>query len=244
MYSIREIFDTLQGEGARAGRRSVFVRFSGCNLWNGRPEHRSRGKGACAAWCDTDFWRGSQQTAAQIADQMDALWPPTGDPTEMRWCVLSGGEPLLQVDAPMLDVLRQRGWSVALETNGSIDPGDAVMARLDWVTVSPKLGAPCELLRASEVKVVLPGVAPSGTPWTADQLHDLSRRYHDAQFWVQPLDPGPVGMDVGETHLHVLPNDTSLRARYDAAVDLCVRWVRENPRWGVSLQTHKYLNIP
>jgi 7-carboxy-7-deazaguanine synthase len=151
-YAVKEIFYTLQGDGALTGRPAVFCRFSGCNLWSGREEDRAD---AACPFCDTDFVGmngtegGRYRDAAALADQIAALWP---DGHGNRFVVCTGGEPLLQLDAVLIDALHQRGFEIALETNGTLKPP----AGLDWICVSPKAGAPLQLTHGNEVKVVLP----------------------------------------------------------------------------------------
>jgi 7-carboxy-7-deazaguanine synthase len=151
-YAVKEIFLTLQGEGAHAGRASVFCRFSGCNLWSGREQDRA---GATCRFCDTDFvgtdgtLGGRYDTADQLADTIAAQWK--GIPTN-RYAVLTGGEPLLQLDAPLIEALHARGFTIAVETNGTIDPP----AGLDWICVSPKAGADLAIRRGHELKLVYP----------------------------------------------------------------------------------------
>ncbi|HVV42068.1 MAG TPA: 7-carboxy-7-deazaguanine synthase [Nitrobacter sp.] len=151
-YAVKEIFLTLQGEGAHAGRASVFCRFSGCNLWSGREE--DRGEAACR-FCDTDFvgmdgtLGGRYATADALADAIAAQW--TG-PHVHRYVVLTGGEPLLQVDAPLIDALHARGFEIGIETNGTIAPPEG----LDWICVSPKAGADLRLIKGHELKLVYP----------------------------------------------------------------------------------------
>ncbi|MCA1455055.1 7-carboxy-7-deazaguanine synthase [Bradyrhizobium sp. BRP22] len=151
-YAVKEIFLTLQGEGAHAGRASVFCRFAGCNLWSGREQDRA---GATCQFCDTDFvgtdgtLGGRYASAAALADIIAAQW--TGDNVE-RYVVLTGGEPLLQVDAPLIEALHARGFAIGVETNGTIMPPDG----LDWVCVSPKGGAELMVRKGNELKLVYP----------------------------------------------------------------------------------------
>jgi 7-carboxy-7-deazaguanine synthase (Cx14CxxC type) len=145
-YTVKEIFLTAQGEGANIGRTAVFIRFAGCNLWSGREEDRAT---ATCRFCDTDFVGGSRYAGAdELADAAASLWPAAPH----RMAVLTGGEPLLQVDAELLAALRSRSFYVAVETNGT----QPLPARLDWVCVSPKAGAPLVLSRADELKLVYP----------------------------------------------------------------------------------------
>jgi 7-carboxy-7-deazaguanine synthase len=136
-YAVKEIFYTLQGEGAQTGRPSVFCRFAGCNLWSGREADRAR---AICSFCDTDFVGtdgtdgGRYRDAEALADRIGALWPQRAP---ARFVVCTGGEPLLQLDRPLIDALHDRGFEIAIETNGTILPPPG----LDWVCVSPKAGA-------------------------------------------------------------------------------------------------------
>jgi 7-carboxy-7-deazaguanine synthase (Cx14CxxC type) len=151
-YAVKEIFYTLQGEGALTGRPAVFCRFSGCNLWSGREEDRAE---AVCTFCDTDFVGmdgsngGRYPDAAALADAVAAAWP---EGQGSRFVVCTGGEPLLQLDRPLVDALHARGFDVAIETNGTLPapPG------IDWVCVSPKAGAPLVVTAGDELKVVVP----------------------------------------------------------------------------------------
>ncbi|MGY3621277.1 7-carboxy-7-deazaguanine synthase [Bradyrhizobium sp. USDA 10063] len=151
-YAVKEIFLTLQGEGAHAGRASVFCRFAGCNLWSGREQDRAS---ATCQFCDTDFvgtdgtLGGRYASAAALADIIATQW--TGDNVG-RYVVLTGGEPLLQVDAELIDALHARGFAIGVETNGTITPPDG----LDWVCVSPKAGAELVVRKGNELKLVYP----------------------------------------------------------------------------------------
>jgi 7-carboxy-7-deazaguanine synthase len=151
-YAVKEIFYTLQGEGALTGRPAVFCRFAGCNLWSGREEDRAD---AACPFCDTDFVgidgsNGGRYAAADaLADKIAAQWPG-GQPA--RFVVCTGGEPLLQLDAPLIDALHGRGFEIAVETNGTI----AVPPGLDWICVSPKANNPLVLTTGDELKVVVP----------------------------------------------------------------------------------------
>ena len=151
-YAVKEIFLTLQGEGAQAGRASVFCRFAGCNLWNGREQDRAI---ATCQFCDTDFvgtdgtLGGRYATAGDLSDTIATQW--TGEPAN-RYVVLTGGEPLLQVDRALIDALHVRGFAVAVETNGTIAPPDG----LDWICVSPKAGAELVVRNGHELKLVYP----------------------------------------------------------------------------------------
>jgi 7-carboxy-7-deazaguanine synthase (Cx14CxxC type) len=150
-YAVKEIFLTLQGEGAHAGRAAVFCRFSGCNLWTGREEDRA---GAVCTFCDTDFvgmdgtLGGRYATADDLAETVAAQWTGTGS----RYVVLTGGEPLLQVDDALVAALHARGFTIAIETNGTVDPPDGI----DWICVSPKAGANLRIRKGHELKLVYP----------------------------------------------------------------------------------------
>jgi len=151
-YTVKEIYYTLQGEGANTGRPAVFLRFAGCNLWTGREEDRAD---AVCTFCDTDFvgtdgpGGGKFATAKDLATAVAAAWPD-GDPA--RFVVCTGGEPLLQLDAPLVNALHTAGFAIAVETNGTQLPP----AGLDWITVSPKAEAPVVLTSGDELKLVYP----------------------------------------------------------------------------------------
>lgn len=178
-YSVKEIFYTLQGEGAQAGRPAVFCRFAGCNLWSGREEDRAD---AVCTFCDTDFvgtdgqGGGKFRTAAELARAISARWP-ADDRSGTRYVVCTGGEPLLQLDAPLIDALHEAGFEVAVETNGT----QPAPSGLDWICVSPKAGAPVVLTEGSELKLVYP--QPLAMPERFESL-----RF--AHFFLQPMD-GP-----------------------------------------------------
>ena len=152
-YQVKEIFYTLQGEGANAGRPAVFCRFAGCNLWSGREQDRAS---AICQFCDTDFvgtdgtMGGKFHGADALARQIEAQWPPTDK--DHRFVVMTGGEPLLQVDTELIAALHARGFQIAVETNGTI----AAPAGIDWICVSPKAGASWVQREGQELKVVWP----------------------------------------------------------------------------------------
>ncbi|MGP8209698.1 MAG: 7-carboxy-7-deazaguanine synthase [Acidimicrobiales bacterium] len=179
-YLVKEIYYTLQGEGAHAGRPAVFCRFSGCNLWTGREEHRAR---ATCQFCDTDFvgtdgpGGGRFETPKDLAGAVAATWPARRCSRASPYVVCTGGEPLLQLDAPAVDALHGHGFSVGVETNGTRlgPPG------LDWVCVSPKAGAELKLERGHELKLVYP---QQGAPPEAYEDMNFER------FSLQPMD-GP-----------------------------------------------------
>jgi 7-carboxy-7-deazaguanine synthase (Cx14CxxC type) len=175
-YSVKEIFYTLQGEGLQAGRAAVFCRFAGCNLWSGREADRQT---AVCRFCDTDFvgtdgtLGGKFETAAALAARIAQQWPV--DQPLRRYVVLTGGEPLLQVDDALVDALHEHSFEVAVETNGTI----AAPAGIDWICVSPKAGAPLVQTRGHELKLVYP--QPALLP---DQLEGLAFDH----FLLQPMD--------------------------------------------------------
>jgi 7-carboxy-7-deazaguanine synthase len=153
-YTVKEIFYTLQGEGAQSGRAAVFCRFSGCNLWNGREEDRAR---AVCKFCDTDFVGigpdgGRFADADALADVVDACWKGRSEDAAQKYVVCTGGEPLLQLDEAAITALHRRGFEVAVETNGTQEAPSS----LDWVCVSPKAGAPLVQRSGNELKLVFP----------------------------------------------------------------------------------------
>ena len=208
-YQVKEIFYTLQGEGANAGRPAVFCRFAGCNLWSGREEDRAS---AVCRFCDTDFVGtggpdgGRFTRARDLAAAIAGRW--TGDAAGQRFVVFTGGEPLLQLDAALLEAVHAHGFEIAVETNGTI----AAPPGIDWICVSPKAGAPLAQTRGHELKVVVP---QDGLD--LDTLAGLAfeRRY------LQPMD-GP-----------------AVAGNTQWAIAHCLR----DPRWRLSVQTHKFLGI-
>jgi 7-carboxy-7-deazaguanine synthase (Cx14CxxC type) len=177
MYTVKEIFYTLQGEGANAGRAAVFCRFSGCNLWTGREADRAT---AICDFCDTDFVGvgpdgGKFATAAELASAVASRWPL--ESRERRFVVCTGGEPLLQLDAEAVAALHREGFEVAIETNGTQD----APLGIDWICVSPKAGAPLVLRHGSELKLVFP--QPDFGP---ERFESLDFEH----FFLQPMD-GP-----------------------------------------------------
>jgi 7-carboxy-7-deazaguanine synthase (Cx14CxxC type) len=210
MYRVREIFYTLQGEGAQSGRPAVFCRFSGCNLWSGHGEDQFR---ALCRFCDTEFVgtggeNGGEYTDSNIlADCIQSLWPSQA--TLTRYVVFTGGEPLLQLDMPLIQAMQARGFEVAIETNGTIRAPEGI----DWICVSPKVGAPLIQDSGNELKLVI--------PQNGQNLADYEYLAFD-HFYLQPMD-GPER-----------DKNTAL------AVETCLR----HPHWKLSLQIHKYLQIP
>jgi len=182
-YALTEIFDTIQGEGGMVGQRMVFVRFAGCNLWNGLEAGRPSGKGDCARWCDTDFQPRLALSCEAILDQVNTLWPPDDG---SRWVCLTGGEPMLQVTVELLEALRAARWKVAVETNGTVESD--LYPLIHHVTLSPKGGSTVSLERPDVLKVVLPGA------WTIHDLDALLARHKPAMAYVQPQAGHPVGV--------------------------------------------------
>lgn len=176
-YAVKELFKTLQGEGAQVGRAAVFCRFSGCNLWSGREVDRPS---AICQFCDTDFvgtdgvGGGKYSDAEQLAAAIAATW---GDQCKRRYVVFTGGEPLLQLDDTLIQAVHRHGFEIAIETNGTIEPPVGI----DWICVSPKAGTELKLTRGSELKLVYPqaNLGPL-------QLQDLQFEH----YWLQPMD-GP-----------------------------------------------------
>jgi 7-carboxy-7-deazaguanine synthase (Cx14CxxC type) len=209
VYSVKEIYYSLQGEGVQAGRPAVFCRFTGCNLWSGREQDRTR---AVCRFCDTDF-RGTDgpgggrfHDPAALAEQVRAAWPGnTGRP----FVVCTGGEPLLQLDTELIAALHAQGFEIAVETNGTrlAPPG------IDWLCVSPKAGAPLVQMSGDELKLVFPQVGAM-----PEAFGGLGFRY----FLLQPMD------------------GAELAANTRATVAYCMA----HPRWRLSVQTHKILDIP
>jgi 7-carboxy-7-deazaguanine synthase len=178
-YAVKEIFYTLQGEGAQSGRAAVFCRFAGCNLWSGRENDRAS---AVCQFCDTDFvgvnglGGGRFETAGDLAEAIVAQWPPE-HPAGTRFVVCTGGEPLLQVDRELIDALHVHEFEIAVETNGTV----AAPVGLDWICVSPKAGAPLVQTTGDELKLVFP------------QTNALPEKFEGLEFrnfFLQPMD-GP-----------------------------------------------------
>ena len=208
-YSVKETFLTVQGEGGQAGRPAVFLRFAGCNLWSGREQDRAM---AVCSFCDTEFvgtdgdGGGKFADAGALSDHVASMWiGRDGDP---KLVVCTGGEPLLQLDAPLIEALHARGFEIAVETNGTL----AAPAGIDWVCVSPKAAAPVVQTSGQELKLVFPQAL--AMPHRFEAL-DFER------FWLQPMD-GP-----------------DQAANTAAALDYCLK----NPKWRLSVQTHKYIGV-
>ncbi|OUW06243.1 MAG: 7-carboxy-7-deazaguanine synthase [Betaproteobacteria bacterium TMED156] len=208
-YQIKEIFYTLQGEGINSGRPAVFCRFSGCNLWSGKPLDRDN---AICKFCDTDFvgtngsLGGKYNSANKLSKTISEIWPKKNN--IKKFVVLTGGEPMLQVDKNLIDALHLYEFEVAVETNGTISCPDIV----DWICVSPKYGSKLIQKKGEELKLVFPqnGVYPN-------KFLNLDFKY----FLIQPMD-GPLALE-----------------NTKKAIDFC----KNNPKWQLSIQSHKLLGI-
>jgi 7-carboxy-7-deazaguanine synthase (Cx14CxxC type) len=215
-YAVKEIFYTLQGEGAQTGRAAVFCRFAGCNLWSGREADRST---AVCRFCDTEFvgvdgpGGGRFDSAEELATAIERTWPADsgeqGSGLGQRFVVCTGGEPLLQLDASLIAALHKRAFEIAVETNGTI----AALEGVNWLCVSPKAGAALVQRSGDELKLVFPqaGADPA-------DFELFSFRH----FFLQPMDG----------------------AESEANTRLALRYCLDHPQWRLSLQTHKILGIP
>lgn len=209
MYHVKEAFYTLQGEGAQAGRASVFCRFSGCNLWSGREIDRVSAK---CSFCDTDFIGtdgqngGKFSNASSLAKHIASLWP-TQSENVVPYVVFTGGEPLLQLDASLIASLHSYGFEVAVETNGTLPPPPGI----DWLCVSPKANNTLAITRGDELKLVFP---------QADAPPEQFAGLGFTHFFLQPMDLTP---------LHQNTNTVALATAYCMA----------HPQWRLSLQMHK-----
>src|SRR6185437_8171128 len=200
-YKVKEIFYSIQGEGANAGRAAVFCRFAGCNLWSGREQDRAD---AVCKFCDTDFVGGTKyETSEDLSRAILSAW--TGG-TRHRFVIFTGGEPALQLDSDLIAAIHDDRFEIAIETNGTIRPP----AGIDWICVSPKAGTEIVVTAGDEVKLVYPqdGVDPK-----------RFEAWPFARHYLQPMD-GP----------NVVTNTR-------AAVAYCLA----NPKWRISLQTHKFM---
>lgn len=216
MYTVKELFPTLQGEGAHAGRAAVFCRFAGCNLWSGREEDRAT---AVCQFCDTDFvgsdgvGGGKFETASLLADTIEEVWNSTLAGPQQRYVVFTGGEPLLQLDTDLINALHAKGFAVAIETNGTIK----VPKGVDWVCVSPKAGSELIVLQADEIKVVIPQQGHGSVETLLARFEKMDYRNR----FLQAMD-GP-----------------NLQENLALAVRLC----QKRPLRRLSVQTHKMIGI-
>ena len=209
MYKVKEIFLTRQGEGYHTGRKSVFVRFSGCNLWSGLEKDRNK---AICNWCDTDFigtngLNGGNYSLNGIVKSICELWPENIN--EKPFVVCTGGEPLLQLDQFFVDEIHKNGFEIAIETNGTCLPPD----KIDWICVSPKKNTDLILKNGDELKFVYPQLG-----FEPQQFEKFSFNH----FFIQPMDGN----------------------NYNKNEKISKEFIKKNPRWKLSLQTHKILGFP
>ena len=211
-YSVKEIYYTLQGEGAHTGRPAVFLRFAGCNLWSGREGHRAD---AVCRFCDTQFvgvdgpGGGKFDTASELAAAIHAQWPD-GENLARPYVVCTGGEPLLQLDSAAIDALHAVGFEIGVESNGTI----LAPSGIDWLCISPKANADLQQVTGNELKLIYPQTEREAQPEVFEHLEF-------DHFFLQPMD----GPDVQENTRRT--------------IDYCL----QNPRWRLSVQTHKFLGI-
>ena len=206
-YRIKEIYFTQQGEGSNTGRDFVFVRFSGCNLWSGKEKNR---KSAICQFCDTDFYgtdgiNGGIYSATQLIEKIKSLWVSRDDNIAV---VLTGGEPLLQVNDELVAALKQEKIYIAVETNGTLDAPD----HIDWICMSPKANTEIKLKKGNEIKVIFPQESLDPEKFS---LFDFS------EFYLQPMDSN----------------------KYQENLNATITYCQKNPKWKLSLQTHKILGI-
>lgn len=206
-YRIKEIYFTQQGEGSNTGRDFVFVRFSGCNLWSGKEKNR---KSAICQFCDTDFYgtdgiNGGVYSAKQLIEKIKSLWVSRDDNIAV---VLTGGEPLLQVNDELVAALKQDQIYIAVETNGTLDAPD----HIDWICMSPKANTEIKLKKGNEIKVIFPQESLDPEKFS---LFDFS------EFYLQPMDSN----------------------KYQENLNATITYCQKNPKWKLSLQTHKILGI-
>ncbi len=216
MYTVKELFPTLQGEGAHAGRAAVFCRFAGCNLWSGREADRAT---AVCQFCDTDFvgsdgeGGGKFDSVNLLADAIENSWISTSAGPQQRYVVFTGGEPLLQLDAALIEALHAKEFTIAIETNGTMK----VPKGVDWVCVSPKSGSELIVLQADEIKLVVPQVGHHA-------LENLMARFEGMDYrnrFLQPMD----GLQAKEN------------------TELAIRLCQKRPLWRLSMQVHKLIGI-
>ncbi|MCL6416579.1 7-carboxy-7-deazaguanine synthase [Aestuariirhabdus sp. Z084] len=216
MYSIKEAFYSLQGEGAHSGRPAVFCRFTGCNLWSGREQDRA---GAICDFCDTDFigsdgqQGGKFSTPQSLGRHLKAFWPDTQEGTPYVIC--TGGEPALQLDEALVSALHEEGFEVAIETNGT----RPLPAGIDWICVSPKGSSQLVITEGDELKLVYPQANALPERFTALSFH---------HFFLQPM-ASPEGVDLVQ----------NCGNSQQATIDYCLN----HPQWRLSLQTHKIVGI-
>ena len=216
MYKVKEVFYTLQGEGAHSGRAAVFCRFSKCNLWSGKEVSR---KNAICNFCDTDFLGtdgqngGVFESPALLAEHIDRLWPQDNPAT--KFVVCTGGEPLLQLDEPLIQALHHLGFEVAVETNGTLPAPKG----LDWICVSPKSTAEVVITKCNELKLVYP---------QADAQPEKFEHIKADHYFISPLSSPTI-----------ISSDLIKESNTKKAIDYCL----SHPKWKLSIQTHKILGI-
>lgn len=219
-YSVKEAYVTLQGEGAQTGRAAVFLRFAGCNLWSGLERHRAE---AVCKFCDTDFVGtdgengGKFETPEALAAHASQIWAVTGPQGGTPYVICTGGEPLLQLDPPLIAALKAKGFQIGVETNGTLEAPSG----LDWICVSPKANAPLQQTNGHELKLVFPQDEPETHPSHFEALQF-------DHFFLQPKD------DTGRA------GETPLAETTAAAAAYCMK----HPQWRLSLQTHKLIGLP
>ena len=206
-YRIKEIYFTQQGEGKNTGKNFVFVRFSGCNLWSGKEKNR---ESAICKFCDTDFYgvdgvNGGIYEAKELVRVIKSLWMVDSSPVS---AVLTGGEPLLQLDDELIQELKKEDIYIAIETNGTLLAPDGI----DWICMSPKAGTEIKLRSGNEIKVVYPQ-----KDLDPDKFSDLDFK----NFFIQPMDSKELESNVAKS----------------------IKFCMDNPKWRLSLQTHKILGI-
>jgi len=228
MFTIKEIFATLQGEGSRSGTPAIFVRFAGCNLWSGQDHLREKGKGHCALWCDTDFFRGDKYEGSELLNRLNRLTSKWQD----KMVVFTGGEPCLQLKKPeavgLIERLLNTGWVVAIETNGTISAEECQVLNIlndhpnGHITVSPKPLMDkskrhsiehIKLRFGTDLKIIIPTVLP------LNEFQELNFEH----FFFQPMD---------------LQDGTSGLSSVEETIEFCITY-----GWRLSCQTHKFLNL-
>lgn len=249
--AIKVVQDTFIGEGLRAGTRAVVVRFSGCNLWDGNPHNRDRSGAACPYFCDADFVKGTPMEPYTLLAMMEEAWSKESAPPNGRWCLLTGGEPMDQVNRELIEALHAESWNIAVETNGTLESNQ--YHAVQHLIVSPKKGAALakfSIHMAHEVKVILPGNGGGHGPWTDEELRALEERFPSAALYVCPEDvvlshdliPAPTLLREGG--LEDEEQNQLVQLQFQQNIQRCLAFVRENPRWRLSLQQHKLIGIP
>ncbi len=235
-YKVKEIFYTLQGEGAQSGRPAVFCRFSKCNLWNGREEDRA---GAVCQFCDTDITGtdgvngGVYKTADALIEKICSLWP--GNETKHAFVVCTGGEPALQLDQVLVDLLHRAGFEIAIETNGTLPLPD----KLDWVCVSPKSTAELVIQECDELKLVFPqhDAPPS-------RFESIRAKYYYLTPMAQVPAPIPAQATSQSPALVQEESRQLIVPSQDDNTRKTIAYCLQHPNWRLNLQTHKVVGVP